>query len=76
MAQEGSIFTGLGIVFILLGVALVLLPLLARSMNLQNVLDRVPWIILYVYRQDSFVFITSPILIIISLAFIIYAFLK
>ncbi len=76
MAQEGGIFTALGIMFILLGIALVALPLLARSLNMQNILDRVPWIILYVYRQDGFVFITSPILIIISLVFIIYAFLK
>lgn len=76
MAQDGGIFTALGIMFILLGVALVVLPLLARSLDMQSILDRVPWIILYVYRQDGFVFITSPILIIISLAFIIYAFLK
>jgi hypothetical protein len=77
MSGDGSsIFTALGVVFILLGVALVALPILARSLNLQNILDRVPWIILYVYRQDGFVFITSPILIIASLAFIIYALLK
>lgn len=76
MAQDGGVFTALGIMFILLGVALVVLPLLARSLDMQSTLDRVPWIILYVYRQDGFVFITSPILIIISLAFIIYAFLK
>lgn len=76
MAQDGGVFTALGIMFILLGVALVVLPLLARSLDMQSILDRVPWIILYVYRQDGFVFITSPILIIISLAFIIYAFLK
>lgn len=76
MAQDGGVFTALGIMFILLGVALVVLPLLARSLDMQSTLDRVPWIILYVYRQDGFVFITSPILIIISIAFIIYAFLK
>jgi len=76
VAQDGGVFTALGIMFILLGVALVVLPLLARSLDMQSILDRVPWIILYVYRQDDFVFITSPILIIISLAFIIYAFLK
>ncbi len=76
MAQDGGVFTALGIMFILLGVALVVLPLLARSLDMQSILGRVPWIILYVYRQDGFVFITSPILIIISLAFIIYAFLK
>ncbi|MCL4437137.1 MAG: hypothetical protein M1503_04720 [Thaumarchaeota archaeon] len=76
MAQEGGVFTALGIMLILLGIILVMLPLLARSLNMQNILGRVPWIILYVYRQDGFVFMTSPILIIISLAFLIYAFLK
>jgi hypothetical protein len=29
-------------------------------------LESVPWILLYVYRRDGFVFVTSPILIIIS----------
>ena len=76
MAQEGGVFTALGIMLILLGIILVMLPLLARSLNMQNILGRMPWIILYVYRQDGFLFMTSPILIIISLAFLIYAFLK
>ncbi|MEN3058685.1 MAG: hypothetical protein ABC579_05340 [Candidatus Methanosuratincola petrocarbonis] len=36
-------------------------------------LERIPWIILYVYRSDGFVFVTSPILIIISvLSFLLY----
>jgi hypothetical protein len=30
-------------------------------------LKSVPWIVFYVFRRDGFVFVTSPILIIISI---------
>ena len=54
----------LGILLLVLGAILFLLPpLLERVPSL----ERIPWILIYVYRSDGFVFVTSPILIIISL---------
>jgi len=67
-------FYSLGALFILLGVALFLIPLIARSGALSGV--KIPWIILYVYHSDGFYFATSPILIIISIAGIILAMLR
>ncbi|MCL5067839.1 MAG: hypothetical protein M1368_05745 [Thaumarchaeota archaeon] len=74
MSQQGAFpsdwtFYILGAILILLGVAFFILPLIARSGMLNNV--RIPWIILYVYRSDGFTFVTSPILILISVASLI-----
>lgn len=49
--------------FLVLGALLFLMPFILERLPS---LDKVPWIILYVYRRDGFVFVTSPILIIIS----------
>lgn len=57
-------FTILGLLLIISGLLLVLLPFLARLMPS---LEKLPWIILWVYRRDGFYFATSPLLIIISL---------
>jgi hypothetical protein len=54
----------LGFLLILSGVVLVALPLVAR--NLPSI-EKLPWMLVGVYRGDSFYFITSPLLIIISL---------
>ncbi|GBC75742.1 hypothetical protein HRbin06_01064 [archaeon HR06] len=62
-------FTLLGIFFILLGIALLLLPLLTKVINLQN-LEKIPPLLLYIYKSDGFYFITSPLLLIISLIFL------
>ncbi len=60
--------TLLGVLLIVIGVILVALPLIAKHVpNLENI----PWIILWVYRTDSFSFATSPILIIVSIISII-----
>ncbi len=72
----GGIFTALEIMFILLGIALVIIPAVVRNILSKDLLDRTPWIVLYVYRQDNFIFATSPLLILISLAFVLYAFFK
>ena len=61
----GWFLCSLGAFFILLGVALILIPIIASSGGLSGV--KIPWIILYVYHKDGFYFATSPILIIISL---------
>lgn len=57
-------FTILGLLLIVSGLLLVLLPFLARHLPS---LEKLPWIILWVYRRDGFYFATSPLLIIISL---------
>lgn len=64
-----------GIFFILLGLILFLIPLLIK---INPVLDfeKIPWLILYVYNTDNFIFATSPILIILSLISIVYSTFK
>ncbi len=64
-------FTALGLLLIVSGLVLVLLPFIARHLPS---LDRLPWIIVWVYRRDGFYFVTSPLLIIISLVSIIMNF--
>jgi hypothetical protein len=61
--------TTLGLVFILIGAILVLLPTIAR--NLPS-LEKLPWFILWVYRSDNFYFATSPLLIALSLLSLLY----
>ena len=56
-------WTLLGLLLIAIGIVLVVLPLVAK--HIPNVED-IPWIVLWVYRSDGFVFATSPILIIVS----------
>ena len=53
----------LGIVLMILGVLLFAAPIILERLPS---LEKVPWILLYVYRSDGFVFATSPILLIIS----------
>jgi type II secretory pathway component PulF len=57
-------FTLPGIVMVLLGMLFVLIPHLARY---APEIEKLPPILLYVYRWDNFYFATSPILIIISI---------
>ncbi|MCW3992241.1 MAG: DUF2905 domain-containing protein [Candidatus Bathyarchaeota archaeon] len=64
-------FTILGLLLIVSGLFLVLLPFLARHLPS---LEKLPWIILWVYRKDGFYFATSPLLIIISLISLILNF--
>ena len=60
--------TWLGIGFILIGVALVLVPILGRVIDLRAIPS---WLIYY--RSDGFIFVTSPFLIALSIAaFIVY----
>ena len=61
-------FTAMGLILILSSIILVILPFIAR--HLPN-LEKLPWIIVWVYRKDGFYFVTSPLLIILSLISII-----
>ena len=54
----------IGLLLIVLGVLIFFAPFLLERMPS---LEKVPWIILYVYRDNHFVFVTSPILIMISI---------
>jgi len=57
-------FTILGLLLILMGVILVALPLLSQYLpNLENL----PWILIWVYKSDGFIFVTSPILIMLTI---------
>jgi len=65
-------FTYLGFILIAFGVFLVFLPLIARFIP---DVDRIPWFILWVYKTDGFTFVTSPLLVLISLlSFLMYYF--
>jgi hypothetical protein len=63
--------TWLGIAFILLGVALVLMPFVGKYIDL----SRMPSWLIYVYQSDGFYFVTSPLLIVLSALLIIFYFL-
>ena len=69
---ETNPFTFLGILFIVLGLLFVAIPFISRYIDL----DKIPWIILWVYKSDGFIFATSPILIIISIISLFVAFLR
>ena len=66
-------FTLIGLIFIVAGILLVILPLIAQHIpNLQ----KIPWIIIWTYKSDNFVFATSPILIIITIISFILNYIK
>ncbi len=54
----------MGLILILSGIILVMLPFIAR--HLPN-LEKLPWILIWVYRKNGFYFVTSPLLIILSI---------
>ncbi len=70
--DEISPYSAIGVLFIILGVIFVTLPYLGRYIDL----EKIPWILLYVYRRDGFTFATSPILLIISVVSIVLAYLR
>jgi len=59
----------LGIMLMFLGALLFIAPILLEKMPS---LESIPWIILYVYRKDGFVFVTSPLLIMISIVSLLW----
>jgi len=61
--------TTLGLILILLGVILVLLPLILKHIP---EVEKLPSILVYVYKRGNFVLVTSPLLILISLIYLIY----
>jgi len=67
-------FTSVGILLILIGIAIVLIPIVAKTIP-QTDLEKIPWFLLYIYRRDNFVFATSPLLIIASIAYLFWTYL-
>lgn len=63
--------TWLGVALMLIGIAFVLLPVIGRYVDLSSI----PSWLIYVYRSDGFYFVTSPLLIAISIVAIIFHFL-
>lgn len=70
--DETNPLTLLGVFPILLGVVFVALPYISRVVDV----EKIPWIILYVYRSDGFVFATSPLLLILSVLSLLLAYLR
>lgn len=66
-------FTWVGVILIVLGIILVALPLLGKYVS---DLERLPWILVWIYRRNGFYFATSPLLIIISIIAIILSYLN
>ena len=69
-----GIFSVVGLAFILIGIALILLPVIGRLVPTID-LERIPWLLLYVYKRDRFVFVTSPLLILVSIISLLWSIL-
>jgi len=68
--SEYPAHTIIGLLLITLGIIALLIPRILQSEG--KFLETIPPIILYVYRRDGFTFVTSPILVIISILFFLY----
>ena len=68
-------FNIFGVTLILIGVALLIVPIIAKIIPTVD-LEKIPWLILYVYRSDGFVFITSPLLIIAGVTYFLLMLLR
>jgi hypothetical protein len=62
-----------GLILILLGIILIAIPFLAK---VSPSIEKLPTLLVWVYRSDGFYFVTSPILIIISVISIIVYLVK
>jgi len=70
--DEANLFYLLGITLILLGVVFLALPYIGRVIDV----DKIPWIIIWVYRSDGFTFATSPILLLVSVISLLLAYFR
>ena len=68
MSDRYYMFTWLGLILIVVGILFVLIPYLMRYVP---AIEKLPPILVYIYRRDSFFIATSPILIIISVIAVI-----
>lgn len=65
-----------GWILIVIGGIMVLLPIILRNSPFLKYLEQLPPLILYVYRSDGFLLVTSPILIMISIAYFLWLLLR
>lgn len=75
LVLDYAVFTIIGLVLVALGILSLLMPIVLESDVLQW-LNRIPPIFLYVYRRNGFVFVTSPVLIVVSLVFLPYHWIR
>ena len=68
--------SAIGWLLLATGAILVLLPFLAKYLPSAEIAERLPPLLLYVYRKDGFVFVTSPIVIIVSLVSVLWTLLR
>ena len=66
----------MGWVLIIIGGIMVLLPAILRNSPSLRYLEQLPPVILYVYRSDGFLLVTSPILIMISSVYLLWLLLR
>jgi hypothetical protein len=71
--ENNSQLPYLGLFLIFLGIILVFMPFLTRFLP---DFEKIPWFMIWVYKTDGFTFVTSPILLILSLISLIYYFTK
>lgn len=64
--------TWVGIALILLGFAFLLVPVLGKFIDFSGV----PGWLIYVYHRDGFYFVTSPLLILLSMLSLIFHLLR
>ncbi|MEM0054274.1 MAG: hypothetical protein QXL89_08835, partial [Nitrososphaeria archaeon] len=70
-----KLLIGLGVFFIIIGIAFIAIPMIAKLFSSIQ-LEKIPWILLWIYKSDGFWFATSPILIIIGIIYLIWIFTK
>ena len=75
LVLDYAVFTIIGLVLVALGILSLLMPIVLESDVLQW-LSRIPPVFLYVYRRNGFVFVTSPVLIVASLVFLLYHWIR
>ncbi|MEM4245689.1 MAG: hypothetical protein QW390_00155 [Candidatus Bathyarchaeia archaeon] len=64
MDEEYVGFVWLGLLLIIIGFLLIVVPYLIKHMP---IMEKIPPLLLYVYRRDGFYFATSPLLILLSI---------
>ena len=69
-------FAMIGLTFILIGLVLLLFPLIPKLTPILDRMEKLPPFLIYIYRHENFYFVTSPILIIVALAFLIWKILR
>ena len=73
MTDNSNILSSTGLILIILGIALFLIPSLLKYYPSLEAIGKIHWLIIYVYKSDNFMFATSPILILTSLVLLIYS---